>query len=234
MADAFTQVVQMAQTLEYILAQRYYATGRGLHEKLTSVEDEVPESARKQIRFVATLRNKAAHEDVALAEQNLAAITRAYNSALAALDGTTLLGSDLSSGSRAYGDRYGRPVKLPAGPNRRAQAYPSSDTRSYARPKPAAGPKSRERRPDGKSKPKPNPALNRPRPVARPSLQGRDHARANLFIGIVVGLVALLIVLCILLATVVLKGSANQDKQTGAAAVRADGQTLVSSFQAEN
>lgn len=38
------------------------ATGRGLHEKLNSIESEVPSNVCEKIRFVATMRNKAAHE----------------------------------------------------------------------------------------------------------------------------------------------------------------------------
>ena len=48
----------------------------------------------------------------------------------------------------------------------------------------------------------------------------------------VVGLVALLIVLCILLATVVLKGSANQDKPTDGSAVRGPASSSASPFSA--
>lgn len=110
MADAFTQVVQMAQTLEFILEQRYQATGKGLHEKLNSVEDEIPEQARKQIRFVATIRNKSVHENVELAQENLAGITKAYRLALAALDGKTII-SDSFNASDAYGRNYDGPQK---------------------------------------------------------------------------------------------------------------------------
>lgn len=87
MADALTQIIQMTQTLEYILTQRYQAEGRGLHEKLTSVENEIPERARKQIRFVATIRNVATHEDITVAEEKLENVKDAYRNALAALDG---------------------------------------------------------------------------------------------------------------------------------------------------
>ena len=60
MTDAFAQLAQMTQVLEDVLAQRYYATGRGLQEKLSSVENELPDAARKQIRLVASFRDRAA------------------------------------------------------------------------------------------------------------------------------------------------------------------------------
>lgn len=237
MTDAFAQLAQMTQVLEDVLVQRYYATGRNLLEKLASVENELPDAARKQIRLAASLRDQASCDADALADRNLDAATHAFCSALIALDGAFPPGSELPSDLRAYGDRYLQPVKRFPEPKRRASgsrsrphAYPSSDTRSYARPKPNAEPQDGKKRAPGK----PADAYGRARALARQSLQARDHARANLFIGIVVGLVALLIVLCILLATVVLKGSANQDKQPDAAAVRVGEQTPVFSFKAEN
>ncbi len=233
MTDAFAQLAQMTQVLEDVLAQRYYATGRGLQEKLSSVENELPDAARKQIRLVASFRDRAA--DGAGADRDLDAATRAFCSALIALDGAFPPGSELPSDLRAYGDRYLQPVKSLPAPKRRAsgarsrpRAYPSSDTRSYARPKPNAEPQDGKKRAAAKSAD----AYGRARALARQSLQARDHARANLFIGIVVGLVALLIVLCILLATVVLKGSANQDKPTDGSAVRGPASSSASPFSA--
>lgn len=235
MTDAFAQLAQMTQVLEDVLAQRYYATGRGLQEKLSSVENELPDAARKQIRLAASLRDQASCDADALADRNLDAATHAFCSALIALDGAFPPGSELPSDLRAYGDRYLQPVKSLPAPKRRAsgarsrpRAYPSSDTRSYARPKPNAEPQDGKKRASAKSAE----AYGRARALARQSLQARDHARANLFIGIVVGLVALLIVLCILLATVVLKGSANQDKPTDGSAVRRPASSSASPFSA--
>ncbi len=113
MADALTQLIQMAQTLEFILAQRYQAEGRGLHEKLTSVESEIPKSARKQIRFVATIRNKATHEDVTLAEEKLEAVTSAYRKALAALDGKNVFDAKTRPVVENYDLTYGLTLDAP-------------------------------------------------------------------------------------------------------------------------
>ena len=87
MADTFTKVTQMSQTLEKLLEARFNAQGRGLHEKMTSVQDKIPENIQKKIRFIATMRNKATHEDVKLAKENYAAIRQAYNEVLPFLSG---------------------------------------------------------------------------------------------------------------------------------------------------
>lgn len=38
------------------------ATGKGLHEKVTSVQGKLPPPLVKKLRFVATVRNKIVHE----------------------------------------------------------------------------------------------------------------------------------------------------------------------------
>jgi hypothetical protein len=55
--------VQGAKRLEALLQARFGAEGRGLHEKLTSVENKIPSDLRKSIRWVATIRNKLVHEE---------------------------------------------------------------------------------------------------------------------------------------------------------------------------
>lgn len=87
MADPLTRVTAISQQTERLLEQRFGARGRGLHEKLTSVENRVPEPIRRKIRFIATIRNKATHEDVRVAKKNLPAVRRAFAEILPALDG---------------------------------------------------------------------------------------------------------------------------------------------------
>lgn len=87
MADPLTRVTAISQQTERLLEQRFGARGRGLHEKLTSVENRVPEPIRRKIRFIATIRNKATHEDVRVARKNLPAVRRAFAEILPALDG---------------------------------------------------------------------------------------------------------------------------------------------------
>src|SRR6478672_5344497 len=48
--------------LESLLEQALGATGKGLHEKVTSVQGKLPQPLVKKLRFVATVRNKIVHE----------------------------------------------------------------------------------------------------------------------------------------------------------------------------
>lgn len=54
--------VNSSKELEHLLETRLGATGKGLHEKLSSVESKLPEKVVKAIRSVATIRNKVVHE----------------------------------------------------------------------------------------------------------------------------------------------------------------------------
>lgn len=54
--------VKGAKRLESVLEQSFGATGRGLHEKLNSVEKKIPNDVQKQIRYVASVRNRIVHE----------------------------------------------------------------------------------------------------------------------------------------------------------------------------
>lgn len=60
--SAIEIAVQYSKRLESILEQRYCASGRGLHEKITSVETRLPSDVVRSLRWVATLRNKVVHE----------------------------------------------------------------------------------------------------------------------------------------------------------------------------
>jgi len=54
--------ITRTKVLEALLETGLGAAGRGLHEKVTSVQDRLPPALVKQLRFVATLRNKLVHE----------------------------------------------------------------------------------------------------------------------------------------------------------------------------
>jgi hypothetical protein len=56
-------VVSHAKKFEALLEKRFGARGRGLHEKVSSVEAQLPAEAVKKLRYVATIRNKFVHED---------------------------------------------------------------------------------------------------------------------------------------------------------------------------
>jgi hypothetical protein len=55
--------VTTARRLESLLETRFGPSGRGLHEKLASVEATLPPEVLRDGRYVATMRNKVVHED---------------------------------------------------------------------------------------------------------------------------------------------------------------------------
>ncbi|BDY05724.1 hypothetical protein [Ferrimonas sp. YFM] len=54
--------VTQSKRIEAALTEQFGAEGRGLHEKVSSVEHQLPKLLIRQIRWIATLRNKAVHE----------------------------------------------------------------------------------------------------------------------------------------------------------------------------
>lgn len=56
-------IIDSVKRIETTLVERFDADGRGLHEKLSSVEHKIPQNLQRSIRYLATLRNKAMHED---------------------------------------------------------------------------------------------------------------------------------------------------------------------------
>ena len=63
-------VVTQSKTLEALLEQKFGATGRGLYEKLSSIEYQLEAGLVKNIRWIATMRNKVVHENFQLTNQN--------------------------------------------------------------------------------------------------------------------------------------------------------------------
>ena len=55
--------VKASKQIESTLDRMFGASGKGLHEKLTSVEKRLPVSLVKRIRYIATVRNKIIHDD---------------------------------------------------------------------------------------------------------------------------------------------------------------------------
>ena len=55
-------VITRTKLLESLLEEGLGAVGKGLHEKVTSVQDKLSPAIVKKLRFVATLRNKLVHE----------------------------------------------------------------------------------------------------------------------------------------------------------------------------
>lgn len=59
---AVEEILKRSRAIEGHLA-KLGATGKGLHEKATSIENALDEQTIKKIRFIASIRNKAVHVD---------------------------------------------------------------------------------------------------------------------------------------------------------------------------
>lgn len=55
--------IRYSKRFESLLEREYSAVGKGLHEKLSSVEDKLSQDNVKTLRWIATIRNRAVHED---------------------------------------------------------------------------------------------------------------------------------------------------------------------------
>lgn len=55
--------ITRSKRLERLLEKNLKASGRGLHEKVSSVEGRLPEQLVRKLRKVATVRNKIVHEE---------------------------------------------------------------------------------------------------------------------------------------------------------------------------
>lgn len=56
-------IVNYCKKFETLLEREFQAKGRGLHEKITSAQECLSYELIKDLRFVATIRNKALHEE---------------------------------------------------------------------------------------------------------------------------------------------------------------------------
>lgn len=62
MASDIETAIKYSKAVESLLTKQFGAQGKGLHEKLSSVERRLPASLVKRIRYLATMRNKVVHE----------------------------------------------------------------------------------------------------------------------------------------------------------------------------
>jgi len=58
----FELCVRASKELEYLLANEFGAIGSGLHEKISSVEHHLTPEMVRNMRYLATIRNKLVHE----------------------------------------------------------------------------------------------------------------------------------------------------------------------------
>jgi hypothetical protein len=54
--------IKRCKRLETLLEEDFGAAGRGLHEKVSSVEHDLPDKLVRRLRFIASVRNKLVHE----------------------------------------------------------------------------------------------------------------------------------------------------------------------------
>lgn len=59
-------VIRRSREIEETLETRFGAKGKGLHQKLSSVEQKLPPDLVKQIRWIATMRNEVVHTSTIL------------------------------------------------------------------------------------------------------------------------------------------------------------------------
>jgi len=55
------KVIQLTRELESLL-DKMEATGKGLHQKISSIQNKLPIGSVKNLRWIATMRNKIVHE----------------------------------------------------------------------------------------------------------------------------------------------------------------------------
>lgn len=61
--DLESLMLCVSRKLEKLLGEWYGAEGKGLHEKMTSVEREIDPADAKSIRYLASVRNQVTHDD---------------------------------------------------------------------------------------------------------------------------------------------------------------------------
>ena len=97
--------VRGSQRLETVLETRFGALGRGLHEKVSSVERSLPADLVKRIRWVASVRNGAVHEGKEISDA--ADFERKVDQAVRRLEATPP-GKGGAAAPRTRGPRRGR------------------------------------------------------------------------------------------------------------------------------
>ena len=55
-------VIKTSKELEYILDTQFNAKGKGLHEKINSIENDLNQNLISKMRYLATIRNKLIHQ----------------------------------------------------------------------------------------------------------------------------------------------------------------------------
>lgn len=80
------ELFDITTSLEQLLENKFGAVGKGLHEKAESVSNMFSYQCLKKLHFIATVRNKAAHEDRKIANKEIKNVRKAYKEVLRELD----------------------------------------------------------------------------------------------------------------------------------------------------
>ena len=56
------KLLSLSRDFENLLTEIFGATGQGLHQKVNSVEDQLPPEVTKKLRFIASVRNGVVHK----------------------------------------------------------------------------------------------------------------------------------------------------------------------------
>jgi len=79
--NIFELVIRISKELEAFLVSHFDGTGKGLHEILDSVEGKLNPPAVRQIRYLATFRNKVVHHEYTPTANDRTAFINAYEQA---------------------------------------------------------------------------------------------------------------------------------------------------------
>jgi hypothetical protein len=63
--NIYEMVIKTSKELEGFLVSEFGATGKGLHEKISSVQTQLTPQLVKRMRYLATIRNKVVHGETA-------------------------------------------------------------------------------------------------------------------------------------------------------------------------
>jgi hypothetical protein len=61
-SNDYELAIKSSKELEHLLDTEFHAQGKGLHEKISSVESTLPRKLVLNMRYLATIRNKLVHE----------------------------------------------------------------------------------------------------------------------------------------------------------------------------
>jgi hypothetical protein len=104
--------IDTARQLESAL-EALGATGKGLHEKVSSVESTLPEALVTKLRFIASVRNKIVHEDELLSEEEISVFVESGKQAVEALGAAGAKDKPAKTRSRANPRKRGKPRQAP-------------------------------------------------------------------------------------------------------------------------